>query len=72
LIALLFRRAGDDPLLCGALAALCGYLVTMLFNVTQPILISTYFSVAALAVARVRHLSAHAQSGADEEGGRNA
>lgn len=61
-LVLLFRRAGDDPLLCGALAALCGYLPTMLLNVTQPILISTYLAVAALAVAKV-NASALAERG---------
>lgn len=67
LLALLLRRAGDDPLLCGALAALCGYLVTMLFNVTQPILIATYFSVAALAVARTNALSLRPERGMSHE-----
>ncbi|MDO5377575.1 MAG: O-antigen ligase family protein [Clostridia bacterium] len=67
LLALLLRRAGDDPLLCGAFAALCGYLVTMLLNVTQPILIATYFSVAALAMARVKALRQHAEGGISHE-----
>lgn len=67
LLALLLRHAGDDPLLCGALAALCGYLVTMLFNVTQPILIATYFSVAALAVARINALSPSPERGISHE-----
>ena len=50
----LVRHAGDDPLLCGVLAALVGYSVIMLINVTQPILIATYFSICALAAARLR------------------
>lgn len=66
LLALLARHAGDDFLLCGVLAALVGYGVTMLLNVTQPILIAAYFSVAALGVARVRCLSAKGEAG--EEG----
>lgn len=61
LMAALFRRAGDDPLLCGAIASLGGYAVTMLLNVTQPILIATYFSVAALAMARMKALHPHAE-----------
>lgn len=57
MLAALVRHAGDDPILCGALAALFGYALIMLLNVTQPILISTYLSVAALAASRIRYLS---------------
>lgn len=52
----LFRHAGDDPVLCGVLCALWGYSIIMLINVTQPILIATYFSVIALGVSRIRAL----------------
>ena len=56
MLFLLLRRAGRDPVLVGALAALVSYAVTLLLNVTQPILIASYFSLCALAVARVRAL----------------
>lgn len=54
IFSLLLRRTGDDPVLCGALAMQSAYLIIMLINVTQPILIATYFSICALAVARLR------------------
>ena len=44
------RRAKGNPLLCGAAASLWAYGVIMMINVTQPILIATYFSVCALGV----------------------
>lgn len=50
----LIRRAGDDPVALGSAAALAAYLPVMLFNVTQPILFATYFSVLALALSRLR------------------
>lgn len=53
-LVLLLRHAGDDPVLCGALVSLAAYLVVMFINVTQPILIATYFSICGLAVARLR------------------
>lgn len=53
-LLLLFRRAGDDPVACGLLCAVWSYSLIMLINVTQPILISTYFSICALGIARVR------------------
>lgn len=50
----LARHAGEDPVLCGALAMLGAYAVIMLINVTQPILMATYFSICALAASRLR------------------
>lgn len=47
----LLRRAGDDPLPCGAFAAVFAYGLVMLINVTQPILIATYVSVCALGLS---------------------
>lgn len=54
MVRTLLRRAGEDPLLCGLFGSLAGYLIIMLINVTQPILLSTYFSICGLALARVR------------------
>lgn len=48
------RHMKEDPLLCGVFASLIGYLVILAINVTQPILISTYFSLSALALGRIR------------------
>lgn len=53
----LLRQMKRDPLLCGAFAALAGYLVVMLLNVAQPILLSTYFPLCALALSRMRRLT---------------
>lgn len=44
----------DDPVLCGIFASMIGYAVILAINVTQPILISTYFSLSALAISRIR------------------
>ena len=52
----LYRRAGDDPLICGVTASVCAYLIVMLINVTQPILIVTYFALSALALSRITYL----------------
>ena len=59
MLVLLFRYAEDDPVLCGVLGSVWSYSVIMLINVTQPILIATYFSICALGVACIRndHLS---------------
>lgn len=54
----LFRHAKDDPFACGLLCAIWCYSLIMLINVTQPILISTYFSICALAVSYVRFAGA--------------
>ena len=59
MVRALVRHAGEDPLLVGLLGTLAGYLVVMLINVTQPILIATYFSLCGLALARIRR-GAHA------------
>lgn len=52
----MFRHAGEDAVSCGVLCALWSYSIIMLINVTQPILIATYFSVSALGISRVRFL----------------
>lgn len=54
MLAGLFRHAGDDPAAGGLLCAVFCYSLIMLINVTQPILISTYFSICALGVAYMR------------------
>lgn len=51
---IVLRGAGQDSLLCGAFCSLFGYAVIMLLNATQPILICTYISLCAIAVARLR------------------
>ena len=56
MLTLLLRRSGRDPLLCGAFASVFAYSVVIALNVTQPILISTYFSICALALSRVGYL----------------
>ena len=53
----LIKRMKNDPLLCGCFAALVGYWVVMLLNVAQPILLSTYFPLCALALSRMRRLT---------------
>ena len=50
----LLRHAGRDPLQSGAFASVFAYSVVMLINVTQPILIATYFSVCALGLSALR------------------
>lgn len=55
-LAVFFRHTGEDPLLCGVLASLWSYSVVMLINVTQPILILTYFSIMALGISRLNML----------------
>lgn len=47
-------NAQGDPLLCGAAASVWAYGIIMLINVTQPILIATYFSVCALGLSALR------------------
>ncbi len=49
----LYRCAGYDPLLCGVVSSVFAYSVVMLINVTQPILIVTYFSLCGLGFSRV-------------------
>ena len=56
-IVTVFRHMGHDPLLMGLFASLAAYLLIMLLNVTQPILIATYMSLCALALARIRTLT---------------
>ena len=54
MLATLLRHAGHDPLLCGSFASVFAYSVVMLINVTQPILIATYFSICALGLSALR------------------
>lgn len=50
----LLRHAKQEPLLCGAFASVFAYGIVMLINVTQPILIATYFSICALGLSALR------------------
>ena len=52
-LAFLFRHAGEDPVCCGVLGAVWSYSIVLLINVTQPILIATYFSLCALGVGSI-------------------
>lgn len=54
MLVTLLRHAGRDPLICGAFASVFAYSIVMLINVTQPILIATYFSVCALGLSGLR------------------
>lgn len=54
MLVTLLRHAGHDPLLCGVFASVFAYSVVMLINVTQPILIATYFSICALGLSALR------------------
>lgn len=54
MLVTLLRHAKCDPLLCGAFASIFAYSVVLLINVTQPILIATYFSVCALGLSALR------------------
>ena len=54
MLGTLFFRSGHDPLLCGAFASIFAYSIVMLINVTQPILIGTYFSICALGLSALR------------------
>ena len=65
MLATLLRHAGEDPLLCGVFASVFAYSVVMLINVTQPILIGTYFSVCALGLSGLR--ARHASGGSTHE-----
>lgn len=53
----LWRMAGDDLILCGVLASLAGYSAIMLFSVAQPVMLSVYVPLAALALGRGIHLA---------------
>lgn len=52
----LYRHAGRDPLVCGAAASVFAYLIVMLINVTQPILIAVYFSICGLGLSRIGYI----------------
>lgn len=49
----LMRSSGKDAVLCGGVCALCGYSLIGMLSVAQPILMATYFSIAALAASRL-------------------
>lgn len=51
-----FKRAGQDPILCGAFASLFGYTLTAMLSVTQPILLAVYVSISALGASRLCHV----------------
>lgn len=53
-----FRHAKEEPVLCGVLCSLFSFSLIMLINVTQPILILTYFSVCALGISHLRAITA--------------
>ena len=57
MLVLMLRRAGDDPVLCAIAASMCAYAVVLLLNVTQPILIGTYFPICGLGLSRLIYLS---------------
>lgn len=56
MLCTLYRHAGKDPLVCGVAASVFSYLIVMLINVMQPILIVTYFSLCALALSRISYI----------------
>ena len=53
-LVMLLCHAGRAPLLCGTFASVFAYSVVVLINVTQPILIATYFSICALGLSALR------------------
>jgi len=57
LLQALFARMREDAMLTGAFCFLCAYAPIALLGVTQPIIMMTYFSVAALAASRLNHLN---------------
>ncbi len=54
MLVTLLRRAGDHPVLCGVLGSVFAYSIILMINVTQPILIATYFSICALGISCIR------------------
>lgn len=60
------KNAGDDPLLCGVFASLCGYAVIAMLGVTQPIIMMSFFSIAALAASRIQFLNHMKRRESDE------
>ncbi|MGN0775465.1 MAG: O-antigen ligase family protein [Candidatus Ventricola sp.] len=54
MLVTLLRHVGRDPLVCSVFASVFAYSIVMLINVTQPILIGTYFSVCALGLSVLR------------------
>lgn len=56
MLVTLYRHAGRDPLICGAAASVFAYLIVMLINVTQPILIAVYFSICGLGLSRIGYI----------------
>ena len=63
MLVTLYRHADRDPLLCGATASVFAYLIVILINVTQPILIITYFSLSALALGRISYIDKRRRNG---------
>ena len=57
MLLMLLKQMKRGSLLCGIFAALIGYSVVMMLNVAQPILLSTYFPLCALALSRIRRLT---------------
>lgn len=55
LLRICLRYSRNDDVMCGYVAALCAYVPVALINVTQPILIVVYLSVAALAASRIQY-----------------
>ena len=57
IVTAVLRSMKNDALLQGVFAALIGYIAVMMFNVAQPILIMTYFSMCGFGVSRIRYLA---------------
>ncbi len=66
-VVTVLRHMGSDPLLMSLFVSMAAYSLIMLLNVTQPILIATYMSLCALALARIRTLTI-LQDAREEEG----
>ncbi len=56
-LVLLYRHCDGDAVLCTLLAAWLGYLVLLLVNVTQPILLVYFFTLSGMAMGRLREIS---------------
>ena len=67
MLTTILRRMKNDALLNGVFAALIGYIAIMMFNVVQPILVMTYFSVCGLGVSRIRYLAKVKKEGVHHE-----
>ena len=67
MLTTILRRMKNDALLNGVFAALIGYIAIMMFNVVQPILVMTYFSICGLGVSRIRYLAKVKKEGVHHE-----